>query len=87
MFTAGMHGHRELTDEQNRRRFRAARSGPRPLMMSAGGVVIAVLVGVFGKWVFALVAGWAAAALVFNLWVWLAAARMERRADGSSRHP
>ena len=34
------------------------------------------MVGVFGKWVFAPVAGWAAAAAVFNVWVWLAIGHM-----------
>ena len=44
--------------------------------MATVGVIVAVLVGVLGQWVFAPVAGWAAAALVFNLWVWWAVAHM-----------
>ncbi len=46
------------------------------MVMVLVGVVVAGLVGVFGKWVFAPVAGWAAAAAVFDLWVWLSVARM-----------
>ena len=44
--------------------------------MLLASVVVAVAVGVFGKWVFAPVAGWAAAAAVFNSWVWLAIGHM-----------
>ena len=71
-----MPGDGGLTDEQYRRRFRTAGSGPRLVVMLVVGVVVAGLVGVFGEWVFAPVAGWAAAAAVFDLWVWLSVARM-----------
>ncbi|SDO36510.1 Uncharacterized membrane protein [Nakamurella panacisegetis] len=67
---------RELTEDQCHRPFRTAGSRRRLVVMVAVGVVVAVLVGVFGRWVFAPVAGWAAAAIVFDLWVWLAVAPM-----------
>ena len=67
---------RELTDNQCRRRFRTSGSRARLLVMLLVGVVVAVAVAVFGKWVFAPVAGWAAAAAVFNAWVWLAIGHM-----------
>ena len=76
LLTAVMPGDGGLTDEQYGRRFRTAGSGPRLLVMLVVGLVVAGLVGVFGEWVFAPVAGWAAAAVVFDVWVWLSVARM-----------
>lgn len=67
---------RDLTDEQYGRGFRTAGARTRLLVMLLVGVVVAVVVGVLGKWVFAPVAGWAAAAAVFDLWVWLSITHM-----------
>lgn len=45
--------------------------------MLACGVVAAAATGIFSAWEYAPAAGWAVAALVYNVWVWLAIAPMD----------
>lgn len=67
-----MPGDGELTGERYRRGFRTV-CRTRLLV----GVVVEVLVGVSGEWVFAPVAGGAGAAAVFDLGVWLSNTHMD----------
>jgi len=46
-------------------------------IMLAVGVVVAVVTGLLGLWPYAPSAGWAAAALVYVVWVWIVIARMD----------
>jgi uncharacterized membrane protein len=56
------------------------------LKMSAAlavGVIVAVAVGLMNSWHFALIAGWAAASVVYILWVWLTVSRLDGEATKS----
>jgi len=46
----------------------------------AAGVVVAVAVGLLNAWHYAIIAGWAAACIVYIAWVWLSVWRL----DGTS---
>jgi uncharacterized membrane protein len=50
--------------------FTASRT--RVTVMVAAAAVVAAAVGTFGKWLYAPLAGWDTAALVFGVWAWLA---------------
>jgi uncharacterized membrane protein len=56
-------------DAELTHRARAARR--RVWAMAAAGVAVAVLTGIFSSWWHAPAAGWGAAALVYDVWVWL----------------
>ncbi len=45
--------------------------------MATAGVLAAVSTGLAGQWIYAPAVGWAMAALIYNVWVWLAIARMD----------
>jgi len=59
------------------RGWRVTRSRNRLAVMVVVGAGVAVLVGVFGSWVYAPLLGWDAAAAVFTGWVWAAVGRMD----------
>jgi uncharacterized membrane protein len=52
-------------------------SGRRVAVMLAVGVIVALIVGLFGAWPYAPVSGWAAACLVYVAWVWLVCGRLD----------
>lgn len=52
--------------------------------MLAVGAVATVITGAVGSWDYALVVGWIAAALTYNLWVWARIARLD--ADGTENN-
>jgi hypothetical protein len=54
--------------------------------MVAVGLAAAVIVGLFGEWTYAPLAGWDVAALVFTVWVWAAMASMNPAATANMRH-
>lgn len=58
--------------------------------MVAGGVIVAVAVGLTGGWAFAASAGWAVACAVYVIWVWVTIPRMDgeaTRAHASQEDP
>jgi len=57
--------------------WRMTRTRTRLAVMAAVGIATAVLVGVFGSWLYAPLLGWDAAAAVFTGWVWAAVGRMD----------
>jgi uncharacterized membrane protein len=66
----------DLSDEQATRRWRTSGSRPRLVVMAVVGIAVAIVVGATAKWVLAPMAGWGAAAITFNAWVWLSIGRM-----------
>jgi uncharacterized membrane protein len=46
-------------------------------VMLASGVIVALVVGLLGFWAYAVVIGWAAACLVYIVWVWAIVWRMD----------
>ena len=73
-----------LSDAQVNRRWRTAGSRLRLAVMLAVGIVVGVVVGALTSWALAPLAGWAAAAATFSLWVWLSVGRMS--ADQTRTH-
>lgn len=65
-----------LSEERFAQRWRSTSSGLRLLVTVGVGVVVAILTGLVGSWTYAPAAGWAAAAVTFTVWVWLAIGRM-----------
>jgi uncharacterized membrane protein len=57
--------------------WRTVSSRLRLAVMTVAGVVAAVVVGLFGAWAYAPLAGWDVAALVFSAWVWAVTAPMD----------
>lgn len=55
---------------------RARTARRRVWIMLAAGVAVAVLTGIFSSWWHAPAAGWGAAALVYDVWVWVRIAPM-----------
>jgi uncharacterized membrane protein len=55
---------------------RGASSGVRVAIMAVAGIATAFVIGLLGYWPYAPTAGWAVAAAVYVLWVWLTIARM-----------
>lgn len=43
------------------------------------GVVVSIGVGISGSWGYSVIAGWAAACLVYLLWVWVSVGRLDAR--------
>jgi len=67
---------RQLPDDQAHSGWRSSGSRTRLMVMLLVGVAAAVATGVLASWTEAPVAGWGAAALTFNVWVWWAVGRM-----------
>lgn len=63
---------------------RARRAHFRFSMMILAGAVAAVLTGLLGSWIYAPAIGWTAAALIYNLWIWLTISPMD--ADATAQH-
>ena len=63
---------------------RARRAHFRFFVMVLAGAVAAVLTGLLGAWIYAAAIGWAVAALVYNLWIWLTISPMD--AEATARH-
>jgi uncharacterized membrane protein len=57
--------------------------GVRIAAMLAALVIVAGVVGLLGFWQFAATAGWAAACLVYVVWVWSSVGRMDGTATGT----
>ncbi|MFP3465654.1 DUF1345 domain-containing protein [Leifsonia sp. SIMBA_070] len=66
-----------MTDELNRGR---GRTGARMTTAIAAGVVVGIAAGLLNAWHYAIIAGWAAACLVYITWVWLAVWRLDSQA-------
>lgn len=62
-------------DAELSHRARSARR--RVWVMVAAGAAVAVLTGIFSSWWHAPAAGWGAAALVYDIWVWVRIAPMD----------
>jgi uncharacterized membrane protein len=58
-------------------RWRAVSSRLRLAVMVVAGVLAAVVVGLFGAWAYAPLAGWDVAALAFSGWIWATTAPMD----------
>ena len=54
--------------------------------MVAVGVVVAAVTGLLGFWPYAPSTGWAAAALVYVVWVWVVIGRMDAEATADHAH-
>lgn len=65
-----------LSDELSTRGWRTASSWIRLSVMLAVGLVVGILAGVLTMPALAPLVGWAAASVIFNLWVWLAVGKM-----------
>ncbi|MGT2462471.1 DUF1345 domain-containing protein [Sinomonas atrocyanea] len=63
-------------DAELSHRARSARR--RVWVMVAAGAAVAVLTGIFSSWWHAPAAGWGAAALVYDVWVWVRIAPMDQ---------
>lgn len=61
---------------QNKSR-RARRAHLRFLVMILAGIAAALLTGFLGAWIYAAAIGWGAAALIYNLWIWLTISPMD----------
>jgi uncharacterized membrane protein len=55
---------------------RNIRSAIHVSVMVAAGLVVALVVGFLGYWMYAAVVGWAVACLVYVVWVWAIVWRM-----------
>jgi len=62
---------------------RGANSAIRIAIMAASGVLVACILGVLGFWQYAPIVGWAVAAAVYVVWVWLRIYRMDAAATSS----
>ncbi|MET1085915.1 MAG: DUF1345 domain-containing protein [Arthrobacter sp.] len=56
----------------------------RLVVMAAGGAAVAVAVGLLGSWAYAPALGWAAASLIYLVWVWSVIGRLD--AAGTAAH-
>jgi uncharacterized membrane protein len=56
----------------------------RLVVMAAGGLAVAVAVGLLGSWAYAPAIGWAAASLIYLVWVWSVIGRLD--ASETSAH-
>ncbi|MGN7798536.1 DUF1345 domain-containing protein [Leifsonia sp. 22587] len=69
-----------MTDELHSGRGRTA---AKMTTAFAAGVVVGVTVGLLNGWHYAIIAGWAAACLVYISWVWIAVWRLDSAATKS----
>ncbi|QCO96460.1 DUF1345 domain-containing protein [Arthrobacter sp. 24S4-2] len=60
------------------------RSSLRTTVMVVGGLAVALPVGVLGSWAYAPAMGWAAACLIYLIWVWSVVGRLD--AAGTAAH-
>ncbi len=63
---------------------RARRAHLRFAIMILAGIAACLLTALAGEWIYAPAVGWAAAALIYNLWIWLTISPMD--ADTTARH-
>ncbi|MCY0905077.1 DUF1345 domain-containing protein [Arthrobacter sp. H14-L1] len=63
---------------------RARRAHLRFFIMVLAGIAAGFGTAILGEWIYAPAVGWAAAALIYNLWIWLTISRMD--ADTTARH-
>ncbi|WP_320536892.1 DUF1345 domain-containing protein [Pseudarthrobacter sp. IC2-21] len=56
----------------------------RLIVMAAGGTAVALVVGIAGSWAYAPAIGWAAASVIYLVWVWSVIGHLD--AAGTSAH-